>query len=396
MLRIGIDARPLQGETKHRGIGKTLEKLIIAIRQIDTKNKYLYYIDSVESVPPVLQNLQPNESVRIVASQKIRRARYFRSILKSFKPIKPSNNDIDVLLQPDASLGVPISVPTVVIFYDLIPLLFRKQEQERAMKSQSKYKSIIANEVYWIKYKKDLRQYSKANHILSISEASRKDLLKYLPHIEESRVSVLHLGVMQRAMDTKNEPTAVSRLKPYLLYVGGIDYRKNIIGLLADFFTVKATIPKLKLVLIGKEFELRDQLADMGWYRKVSQHKQWQKDIIMPGYVSEDELKAYYKNAAAFIFPSIYEGFGLPVLEAMAMGTPVIAYHNSSIPEVAGDAALLAKDGESLAPHMLQLLNDDAASDSLVAKGYSRVDMFSWHKSAKTLLHCIKDVCHES
>jgi glycosyltransferase involved in cell wall biosynthesis len=393
MQRIGIDARPLQGETKHRGIGKTLENLIISLRQIDKQNSYIYYIDTKETKPDILLELNNNEKIISVSSKAIRRAKYFRSVLKSFKPITPKSKDIDIFIQPDASLGVPSNIPTIVIFYDLIPLLFRRQEKERAKKSKSRKKSILANEAYWRKYKKDLKRYKKANKILAISKASKNDLLKYMPEIDDSIVDVMHLGVNQSILKSRASKE-VAKKKPYILYVGGIDYRKNIRSLLIDFFNLKNTHSDLKLVLIGKEFGLNDQLRDLGWDEIMNKNKKWSKDVIRPGFISEDDLNSYYANACAFIFPSVYEGFGLPILEAMSKGCPVIAYNNSSIPEVAGDAAILVDDGRPLDTYMAKLLDSDKLRNKYIEKGLERVELFSWEKSAKTLLRSIEEVAN--
>ena len=158
-IRIGIDTRPLQGETKHRGIGKALENLIIALRKTSSRHSFVYYVDNALEIPEILKKLDDNESIIITKSSTLGRKKYFRSVLRSFKPLKPSVADVDIFYQYDASLGVPKTVPTVVVFHDLIPALFREQEKIQAKKSTKKYKSIVANEVYWKKYQNDLRAF---------------------------------------------------------------------------------------------------------------------------------------------------------------------------------------------------------------------------------------------
>ncbi len=396
-IRIGIDTRPLQGETKHRGIGKALENLIIALRKTSSRHSFVYYVDNALEIPEILKKLDDNESIIITKSSTLGRKKYFRSVLRSFKPLKPSVADVDIFYQYDASLGVPKTVPTVVVFHDLIPALFREQEKIQAKKSTKKYKSIVANEVYWKKYQNDLRQYRNASRVIAISESSRNDLLKYAKDI--TSVSVVYHGADgQQSLAAKNKrrfDTIIS-LKPFILYVGGIDYRKNISLLLNDFFEVKKRHADLKLVLIGKEFSLDAQLDNLGWNKILGNNKAWSKDIIRPGFVTDEELVAYYQNAEIFVFPSLYEGFGLPILEAMTLGVPVIGYSNSSIPEVAGKAALLVENGTSLASSINIILENSQIRNAMKTNGPLQAKKFTWLKSAQDTLEIIENTYYET
>jgi glycosyltransferase involved in cell wall biosynthesis len=177
--------------------------------------------------------------------------------------------------------------------------------------------------------------------------------------------------------------------QPYLLYVGGIDIRKNVVGLLETFYQLKPDHPNLRLITVGKEFSLK-QLEDLGWHKVLEGNKDYAKDVIAPGFLSAGDLLYLYQKASAFVFPSRYEGFGLPVLEAMSAGCPVVAYNNSSIPEVAGSAALLVKDGDSLVPAVQRVLNDPKLRAELIRKGKERVKLFPWDKTAKKTLAVLR------
>ncbi len=390
-MRIGIDARPLQHETQFRGIGKSLEFLLMAMKDLlKPSDRLVFYIDAGLPRPKILEHY-PDSNVMVVASSNLARKRYVRSVLSSFRPIKPSPKNIDVLLQYDATFGVPQSVPTVVLFHDLIPYLFRDQEKKLPAAGMRRVKNSLAGKLYWQKYLRTWKQYKRASAILAISQSSRNDFLQHIASGRTPSVSVVHLGTGQFHNAGNASPKIRSLVKdPYLLYVGGIDFRKNVIGLLETFFRLKQKYPRLKLVTVGKEFGLEDQLGDLGWFKLLRQNKAYAKDVIAPGYIEPADLHHLYTHASAFVFTSRYEGFGLPVLEAMQAGCPVVAYDNSSIPEVAGDAALLVPDGTAIEPAIEQVLKDKKLRATLIAKGKHQAAKFTWEKTAHETLQVLK------
>lgn len=395
MLRFGIDARPLQGETQFRGIGIALAHLIESLEKHGSTYRFIYYIDAKLPLPKILHGVDENRIIKTTSSA-LGRKKYFRSVLKSFSPIKPNSKDIDVFFQYDASLGVPGSISSVVVFHDLIPLLFRENEKHKARHGSHKVKDQVANELYWRKFKSDLRQYKNANKIIAISEASRQDFIKHVDPMKAKNVFVVHHGVEQPENLNAIKPSErFKTLDKYLLFVGGIDYRKNLQRLLKDFYSLKPQHPSLKLVLVGKEFALKTQLENLGWSKIISQNPEWEKDIIMPGFVSFEEREWLYKNARVFVFPSLYEGFGLPVLEAMAMGCPVVAYSNSSIPEVAGNAALLAKDGAPMVNEINSLLADEKLRNKLSKSGHEQAKKFTWDRAAEKIIKILESAASD-
>lgn len=390
-MYIGVDGRPLQGETQYRGIGKALGLMLESlVSQLSRDDTLVFYLDSGLPKPELLKKIRGYKTIWLPTS-KLGRKRYWRSILSSYPPIKPGSGDIDVLLQYDASLGVPTSVPTVVVFHDLIPLLFREQEKRKSAKGLRRVKNALASNLYWRKYIRTLNNYKRARMILPLSEASKRDLLKHLSRIDPDKVKVVHLGVNKPDKAAAGS-AAVRKLtsRPYLLYVGGIDFRKNIIELLKAFYELKPKYPDLRLITVGKEFSLNNQLSDLGWYTVLNSNKTFAKDVIAPGFLTEEDLIFIYQHAEAFVFPSRYEGFGLPIIEAMQIGVPVVAYKNSSIPEVAGNAAMLVKDGDPLAPAIEQLLSNKALRRTLINKGRQQAKQFSWHETAKHTLAALK------
>jgi len=170
---------------------------------------------------------------------------------------------------------------------------------------------------------------------------------------------------------------------PYILFVGVIEPRKNVVGLLEAFAILKARRPlPHKLVVVGRKGWL--------WEETMARAEQssYRDDILFPGFIPEDELAALYSAAEAFAFPSHYEGFGLPVLEAMACGTPVVSSRASSLPEVVGDAGMQVDpdDAEGFAAALELLALNPELRDDLRQRGLARAAQFSWATAARSLL----------
>jgi len=396
-MKIGIDARPLQGETQYRGIGKALEFLLGAlVKQTSPSDEFVYYIDRGLPVPNLLAKLGQHRVIEVQTSR-LGRTRYVRSVLPSYKPIKPRPRDIDVFLQYDTSLGVPTTVPTLTMFHDLIPLLFHSQEKRSSAKGTRRVKNALASRLYWNKYLRTLNNYKRAEVVAAISESSKADLLKHIKGVKPAKVIVIPLGTNQN-----NTPATGSKkikklaAKPYILYVGGIDLRKNIVELLKTFYALKPSNPELRLICVGKEFNLDDQMSDLGWFEIYHSRPEYSDDVLIPGFLSNDEVLYLYQHARTFVFPSRYEGFGMPVIEAMQSGCPVVAYSNSSIPEVAGKAALLAQDNESLAPLVQKLLSSPSLRNKLIAKGKEQAKLYSWDRTATLTLKALRKAAKQN
>lgn len=391
-MRIGIDARPLQGETQFRGIGKAFQFLLEAILDgHSSDNSFVFYVDDGLPVPGLLHKF-PDARFLGIPTTRLGQKRYFRSFLPSHKMPNPLPEDVDVFFQYDAYLGVPTSVPTVVVFHDLIPFLFRDAEKQEPAKGVRKFKNALAGHLYWKKYLRTLRQYKRAAKIIAISESSKRDYIEHLGYHKPEDITVIYHGV--GGFHEPGKPSAQAKklaAKPYLLYVGAIDFRKNVVGLLHAFYDLKRDYPDLRLLAIGKEFALHDQLADRGWFKLLNSRPDYAKDVLTPGFVGHDDLTWLYQRAEAFVFPSRYEGFGLPILEAMQAGCPVIAYSNSSIPEVAGNAALLVDDGQAVAPAIRELLSDTSLRTKLIASGKEQVKKFTWEATAEKTIKLLAE-----
>jgi glycosyltransferase involved in cell wall biosynthesis len=167
----------------------------------------------------------------------------------------------------------------------------------------------------------------------------------------------------------------------YILYIGTLQPRKNLLRLVEAFHIIRQQTAA-RLVLAGGKGWLYDEIFARVQALDLSER------VIFPGFVAEADKAALISGAAVYAYPSLYEGFGLPILEAMACGAPVLTGRTSSLPEVAGDAALLVDpyDVEAIAAGLLRLLTDDAMRADLVAKGFQRAQTFSWDKAARQAL----------
>jgi glycosyltransferase involved in cell wall biosynthesis len=229
--------------------------------------------------------------------------------------------------------------------------------------------------------------------ILTVSESTKKDLMARFNFLDPEKIKVIHLGVPPPT--NKNKENGVSHnlekygleIKKYFLFIGTLEPRKNIVGLLKAFHRLKESSQDkdyldYKLVIVGKP----------GWfYKKIFaavEEMGLQEDVVFTGYITEEEKRYLLEHAYLFIYPSFYEGFGIPVIEAMAHGVPVITSHVSSLPEIAGEAAILINphDWKEITVAMHRLLSDQQLYKNLSKKSKMQARQFTWEKAAiKTL-----------
>jgi glycosyltransferase involved in cell wall biosynthesis len=234
--------------------------------------------------------------------------------------------------------------------------------------------------------------------VITISESTKKDIVEYL-NVEPERVYVTPLAsryytnyLNENLSDELVKTVNYNFETPYFLFVSTIEPRKNIIALISAFNWLKE---KYKidhhLILIGQK----------GWkYQQTFEEIErspWKDHIHNLNYLSDEEVALFYSKADAFVYPSHYEGFGLPVLEAMTLGAAVITSNTSSLPEVAGDAALLIDpdDASCLAEAMLQVISDSQLRQDLIQKGQRRAKLYSWENTAKTTLNAYRALMSE-
>lgn len=233
----------------------------------------------------------------------------------------------------------------------------------------------------------------QADRLIAVSESTKRDLLDFYPTLDPKNITVIHHGfdaeffgqrLVEREISTALSPWSLER-NGYVLYVGALQPRKNLIRLIQAFERVKKEIPEMKLVLAGEPAWLAGSIVAT---REASPYRD---DIILTGRVDFNTLRALYQGARLFAFPSLYEGFGLPILEAFASQVPVLTADNSSLREVSGNGAIFvdARDIDDISNKLKDIWQSDSLRTELVKNGTRELTRFSWDKTARETMKII-------
>jgi glycosyltransferase involved in cell wall biosynthesis len=388
-VNIGIDVRPLQNDHRFRGVGVYLRHLLEALAEIDTSNEYVLFALPGDSPVADLNMAGLKHSVVTLPRPSPRQTvDRLRNAVRPVLRARPT--PLDAFLQPDAAYGWPASGSgrRVVVAYDMIELIFAERYFPRAATLLRDGPARLAgNRVRRWLLSRSLRTMRGADAVVAISECTKRDV-STLAGVPAALISVTPLAAAP-VFTPSPDAAVVSRFgvrSPYLLFVGGVDFRKNVPAALRAFELVKPAHPDVTLVLVGQGFDAMSSVPEHLATRTQIAASAYASDITLAGYVPDDELRALYSSAAALVFPSLYEGFGMPALEAMACGCPVIALDNSSLPEVMGDAGILVGDEAGLAPSIDSLLRDPGKQAEMRRAGLRRAAEFSWTKTAERTL----------
>jgi len=369
-MRIAIDARWIFQELT--GIGTYTQELIRQLAHLDRENEYLLFFQH--------RHLQE----RTAEITRFNTAPNFGARLVGYGPFSPRSQILLPGLLTDLKINVfhstnymiplrafprhrPGHVRCVVTIHDLIPLLF----PDHAPKSRK-------TRLYPL-YRLLMREVAaRADIILTVSRSSARDVIEHLrlPAGEADKVLAVPEGVSSRYAPGA---THVGDLKT-ILYVGRFDPYKNVTHLIEAFARVALNdLPNLRLRIVGPEDSRYPEPRQLARTLRVERLITWS------GYVEADELKNAYQQADVMVLPSKYEGFGLPVVEAMACGTPVICSNTSSLPEVAGDAAILVPPGDvnALADAIRRVFTEPGLAKDLRARGVQQASRFTWEHAAK-------------
>jgi glycosyltransferase involved in cell wall biosynthesis len=236
--------------------------------------------------------------------------------------------------------------------------------------------------------------FTKSDKIIAISESTKKDILRFYPSISEKKIKVIYHGfdaevfAVPRNLEVENSVKERMGIDgDYLLYAGAIQPRKNL-GVLIDAFDLfkEKTKSEIKLVIAGERAWLSDSV-----FEKIK-NSRFQKEILTPGRLTFTDMGTLVRGASAYVYPSLYEGFGLPVLEILASHVPLICALNSSLGEVGGDAPLYfdEKNPSDLAEKIERVLSDENLRAEMVRKGTEQIKKFSWEKCARETLEYLK------
>ena len=356
-MRIAIDARKLHDY----GIGTYVRNLVAQLARLGGDDTYVLVCrpDDAEYV----RALGPQFEVRIEHAGNY-------SIREQISvPLALHRARVDVFHAPHYVVSPLTRCPTVVTIHDCIHLRFPQYLPNRAA----------------LVYARTVMRWAAhhARRVLTVSQASKDDIIHYL-EVPESKVEVIHNALDERLA---TPPTAddIARVRdrfllnaPFVLYAGNIKPHKNVDRLIEAYAILRRRgIKHAKLLIIGDEISKYPNL------RRIVHRHQLHQHVRFLGFVPDATLAVLYRLASVFVFPSLYEGFGLPPLEAMAAGVPVITSNVSSLPEVVGDAALLIDplDPGQIADAITRVLHDPALAADLVRRGHERVKAFSWERS---------------
>jgi glycosyltransferase involved in cell wall biosynthesis len=367
-MHVVLDARYVS--RLQSGIGHYTQHLIAGLAALDGTTRYTCL---VVRAGPGLNVSQPNLDTWPT------RVSYDNHVagdlwLLAYLPFRLRRLGADVYHGPAVFLPlVKLGYRTVVTVHDLVSFLF----PETVPRKYSLYMRLMTR----------LAVHS-ADHIIAVSRATRDDLVRVLG-VREDQVAVIHEGVASEFAGSPAPEAEEAVLRrygiraPYCLFVGNLEPRKNL-GRLVEAFALLAARGgvDLQLVLAGTRGWLYRDI-----FRAVEAHGLSAR-IVVTGYVPSPDLPTFYRAAACFVFPSLYEGFGLPVLEAMSAGTPVVASRVGAIPEVAGDAALLvdARRPAELAEAIWSVLTEPALRSRLATRGRARARLFTWDRMARETL----------
>jgi len=278
--------------------------------------------------------------------------------------------DIDIFFSPAHYLPRFCPVPSIVTIHDLSYLYF---PEDFLKKDLFQLKN-------WTEY--SLKQ---AKKIIAVSKTTKKDILKSYK-IPADKVEVVYNGGVRKHIEYPLWKDEETKKNPYILYVGTLQPRKNIITLIKAFEKLKKLYPELKLTIAGKKGWLYDKIFDLVTELGL------EADVYFTDYVTDNQLVYLYKNAFSFVMPSFYEGFGIPILEAMSYGCPVVASYSSSLPEVGADSCLYfdPKNPLDLIDKIKMLKDSPKLRNELIKKGKIRIKDFSWEKCGEQTLEIIK------
>jgi glycosyltransferase involved in cell wall biosynthesis len=356
-VRVAIDARKLHDF----GIGTYIRNLLRHLARIDQQNEYVLLCYDADM--GIADSLGPNFRTVLEpsANYSLTEQVHVPWVLRREKP--------DVFHTPHYVLPVAARCRSVVTIHDCIHLMFPQYLPNRAA-------YLYARGAMWSATR-------QSDRILTVSEASKRDILHFF-NVPPEKISVVHNAIDDR-FSIEPAPEDVARVREryqldhgFVLYAGTIKPHKNLVRLIEAFAELRqGPFDDLKLLIIGDEISKLPALR-----RAVHSHK-LHKHVRFLGFLPDETLAILYRLAAVFVFPSLYEGFGLPPLEAMASGTPVVTSNVSSLPEITGDAAVLVDPYrvDSIVDGVRRVLSEPALAADMRRKGLVRARDFSWERS---------------
>jgi glycosyltransferase involved in cell wall biosynthesis len=373
-MHIGIDAHAIGAQ---QGGNETyIKNLIKSLAEVDGENRYTIYLANAEAAEAWrdgFANHHKNFSIRLLPPPTpLVRVPVFLAY--------------ELFRRPVDALHVQYTAPpfcTVPVVATIHDLAFEHLPETFTRRGSFQLKLTVR------------RTAKRAARIVTVSEYSRQDLINTY-HLPPEKVVVTYNGVEPHFSPQPGSASEAEEIhrrfgisRNFLLAVGSLQPRKNLVRLIRAYSRLRSECENFthQLVIVGRKLWLADEI-----FAEVKKQR-WSGDVILTGYVSDDDLPALYRTSSAFVYPSIFEGFGLPPLEAMACGTPVVTGDNSSLPEITGDAALLvdAYDEQSLANAMIEVVSNDRLRATMREKGIAQAKKFTWRAAAEKTLRLYRE-----
>ncbi len=372
-LRIGLDGDILG--RRRTGDESYLASLMRGLARVDRHNDYVVFVRDQQAVSAMFQGLDRFAFRRITP-----RSIWLRHTVGL--PLMLRREPVDLLhVQYFAPPFAPCPILVTVhdVSFAVLPQLFTRRDRVLLQ-------TLVP------------RSLRRADRVIVDVEHTKQDLIRTYD-LDPARIAVIPLaadpqyGVLDAEACRRRISEKLGFDGPFVLYVGTLQPRKNVTTLIHAYslFRERTSHPH-KLVLVGKPKYRFQPVLD------AIEASRFRDDIVLTGFVPEANLPAYYNAADVFVFPSLYEGFGLPVLEAMACGTPVITTNVSSLPEVGGDAALLVDpmDREAMGDALERVLGSEEVARQMIHRGLDQAAKFSWDQTARETLAVYQDVVREA
>ncbi|MBE0428746.1 MAG: glycosyltransferase family 4 protein [Thermoleophilia bacterium] len=363
-MRIGFDARMINW----KGVGTYSRNLLKQFAQVPGLEVVCFSNKETNRYLPAGDNL-----IKTMLNEEVFSSRNLARIGQAV-----NRERVELFHSPYVVAPTGLECPLLVTAHDIIPLLFPKSIP--SFRLRRTYKGLLADAVH------------KADHIITVSTVSQSYLLAHFG-LALGKVSVILDGVSPKF--TPRSEAEIEEVcakygigRPHILWLGEFVAHKNVTALVKAFAALSARIRShYKLVLAGEKG------ADWQQVRKETESAGVGNLVNFPGFIADKDLPALYSSADLFVYPSLYEGFGLPPLEAMACGTPVVCSNTSSLPEVVGDGGLLvAPRSAALSAAITEVITNGSLRQRLKRRGRERAALFSWHTAADKTLDLYREL----
>jgi len=378
-MRIGIDARFLEDE-KGTGVANYMKNLILHLAEIDQENEYFLYYNSLKRTDDQFPIVPGRNFINKVIRFPVFQSRLFNKIWARLLEKAMRKDNIDVAHFMCSAFPPKTFLKTVSTIHDLTSYCFPEIE--------SKHK----RDARFFEYMME-RTVAGVDQIISVSQMTKDDIGKVFPHAKD-KVNVVYPGIEEKKVNFSEKE--ITEFKEQfglgdrnILFVGSFEKKKNIETLIKAFHRLKNNQDHdVKLVLIGGKGSASKSIDALIKQLDVN------IDIIRPGYVFANDLLKFYKAAEVLVFPSFYEGFGIPCLEAMARGVPLVTSNIPIFKEIVGDRGIYFQPDsvDDLVKKILSVLNNNDFSEDMINYGYECVKMFTWQKTARQTLEIYNQV----